>query len=89
MINQNIQSSGFIVKIDQESQIKEVIYNSLNSKVDFREKNFSRFVDEGSLKKYFSLLKEVKEKEVIFGREINLRLGDKSESYILIVLNNL
>ncbi|TDO83414.1 PAS domain S-box-containing protein/diguanylate cyclase (GGDEF)-like protein [Halanaerobium saccharolyticum] len=49
MIKKNQQSSGFILKINDDSQIKEVV----------------------------------------FGREVNLKFGKKSESYIFIVLNNL
>ncbi|SIQ61043.1 GGDEF domain-containing protein [Halanaerobium kushneri] len=89
MISKNQQNLGFIIKIDQDSQVQEVLFNSLNNSLNLENENFSRYVDQGSLKKYFSLLKEVKKKEVVFGREINLKLGEKSESYILIVLNNL
>jgi len=89
MIGTNQQNLGFIIKIDQDSQVQEVLFNSLNNSLNLEKENFSRYVDQGSLKKYFSLLKEVKKKEVVFGREINLKLGEKSESYILIVLDNL
>jgi len=85
----NQQNSGFILKIDQDSQIKDVIFNSLENKINFKNENFSKYIDKGSLKKYFSLLKDVQEKEVVFGREIDLKLDGKSESYIFIVLNNL
>lgn len=89
MIKINQQSSGFILKIDQDSQIKDVIFNSLEKKINFKKENFSKYIDQGSIKKYFSLLKEAEEKEVVFGREIDLKLEEKSESYIFIVLNNL
>src|SRR6056297_1547301 len=89
MMKINQQNSGFILKIDQDSQIKDVIFNSLEKKVNFKKENFSKYIDQGSLKKYFSLLQEAQEKEVVFGREIDLKLEEKSESYIFIVLNNL
>ena len=89
MIKTKQQNSGFILKLDGDSQIKEVIFNSSREKIRFDSQNFSKFIDPGSLKKYFSILKEVREKEVVFGREINLQLGEKTESYIFIVLNNL
>ena len=89
MIKKNGQSSGFIIKIDQDSQIKEVIFSSIKAGLNFEQNNFSQFIDKGSLKKYFSILEETKEKEVVFGREINLQIGGKSESYIFILLNNL
>lgn len=89
MIKENKQGSGFVIKIDQESQIKELIFNSIKESPISAEKNFSQFIDQGSLQKYFSILEETKEKEVVFGREINLRFGKKSESYIFILLNNL
>lgn len=89
MINAKQQNSGFILKLNGDSQIKEVIFNSIKDQIKFDSKNFSQFIDSGSLKKYFSILKEAKEKEVVFGREINLQLGAETESYILIVLNNL
>ena len=88
MINAKQANKGFIIEMDNESQIKEVIFNSLDGEVEFENKNFSSFIEEGSLQKYFSLLNEIKDKEVIFGREINLCLNDKSESYLFIVLNN-
>ena len=88
MIKNNQHNSGFVLKIDVDSQIKEVIFNSLKNEVDFENQNFSKYVEKGSLKKYFSLLKDIEEKEVIFGREINLKLGGKNESYIFIILNN-
>ncbi len=89
MINKNDESSGFIIKIDKDSQIKEVIFSSMPDSLNFEQKNFSQFIDQGSLKKYYSILEETKNKEVIFGREINLQLAGKSESYIFILLNNL
>ncbi|RAK08957.1 PAS domain S-box-containing protein [Halanaerobium saccharolyticum] len=89
MIKDNRQSSGFILKIDGDSQIKEVIFNSLEKDLNFENKNFSQFIDQGSLKKYFSLLKESNENDVVFGREINLNFAGKSEAYIFIMLNNL
>ena len=89
MIKKQQQSSGFILKIDQDSQIQEVIFSSISNQINFKKENFSKYIENGSLKKYFSVLKEAEEKEVVFGREINLRLGEKSESYIFIVLNNL
>jgi|GEM_PF-2366553 diguanylate cyclase (GGDEF)-like protein/PAS domain S-box-containing protein len=88
MIKKNEINSGFILKIDQDSQIKEVIFNSNNNGIKFKKDNLSQYIDEGSLKKYFSILKEVKEKEVVFGREINLNFGEKLESYIFIMLKN-
>jgi diguanylate cyclase (GGDEF)-like protein/PAS domain S-box-containing protein len=89
MIKKNEINSGFILKIDQNSQIKEVIFNSNNNRLKFEKENLSQYIDQGSLKKYFSILKEVKEKEVVFGREINLNLREKLESYIFIMLKNL
>jgi len=89
MINKNIQDSGFIIKIDQESQIKEVIFSSQQDNFNFEQKNFSQFIDRDSLNKYFSILEETKDKNVVFGREINLQVGKKLESYIFILLNNL
>lgn len=89
MIKKNQQNSGFILKINEDSQIQDVIFSSNNNIFKFDNHNFSQYIDEGSLKKYFSILKEVREKEVVFGREINLKLGTKAESYIFIVLNNL
>ncbi|MFN2340593.1 MAG: diguanylate cyclase domain-containing protein [Halanaerobium sp.] len=87
MIKKNEINSGFILKIDEDSQIKDVIFNS-NNGIKFEKENLSHYIDEGSLQKYFSILKEVKEKEVVFGREINLHLGEKLESYIFIMLKN-
>jgi hypothetical protein len=89
MIKTKQQNSGFILKLDEDSEIKEVIFNSRKDQIRFDSQNFSQFIDPGSLKKYFSILKEAREKEVVFGREINLQLGEKTESYIFIVLNNL
>lgn len=87
MIKKNEINSGFILKIDEDSQIKEVIFNS-NNGIKFEKENLSHYIDEGSLQKYFSILQEVKEKEVVFGREINLHFGEKLESYIFIMLKN-
>lgn len=89
MIRQNEFTSGFIVKVDEDGQITEVVFNSIEKKVNFENKNLSSFIDRGSLKKYFSLLKDVKKDEVIFGREIDLYLNEKAESYTFTVLNNL
>lgn len=89
MTKNSQQNRGFVLKMDVDSKITEVIFNSLKNEVDFKNQNFSKYVEKGSLKKYFSLLKDIKEKEVVFGREINLKLNDKSESYIFIILNNL
>lgn len=89
MINKKRTGSGFILRIDENSQIKEVIFNSPNLKVDFEAENLSRFIEKGSLEKYFSLLKEIKEEEVIFSREINLCLDKKSESYLFTLINTL
>ena len=89
MIKTKQHNSGFILKLDEDSEIKEVIFNSIREQIEFDSQNFSQFIDPGSLKKFFSILKEAREKEVVFGREINLQLGEKTESYIFIVLNNL
>lgn len=88
MINEKQANKGFIIEIDKDSEIKEVIFNSLAADVEFKDENFSSFVEEGSLQKYFALLNEVKDKKVIFGREINLCLNNKLESYLFIVLSN-
>lgn len=89
MISKNRLKNGFIIKIDNDSQIREVVFNSLPEKINFESKNLTKFIEKGSLKKYFSLLNEVKETDVIFGREIDLEIKDKKESYIFTVLNNL
>lgn len=89
MISKNKLTNGIILKIDHDSQIKEVVFNSLKEKVNLENKNLSNFIDKGSLKKYFSLLKEARDDNVIFGRELDLNLSEKTESYIITVLNNI
>ena len=89
MIGSNSLTNGLILKVDEDGQIKEVVFNSLTENINLKNKNLSNFIDEGSLKKYFSLLKEVQKDDVVFGRELGLNLIGKTESYILTVLNNL
>jgi len=89
MIKNKKLKNGFIVKMDADSQIKEVIFNSLSADINFSRENLTKFIEKGSLKKYFALLNEAKENEVIFGREIDLKLRDKRESYVFTILNNL
>src|SRR6056297_1775596 len=89
MISRDRLTHGLILKIDEEGQIKEIVFNSLKEKLNLKNKNFSNFIDEGSLKKYFLLLEEAEKDDVVFGRELDLNLIGKTESYILTVLNNL
>jgi len=89
MISSDRLTNGLILKVDEAGQIKEIVFNSLKENVNLKNKNFSNFIDEGSLKKYFSLLEEAEKDDVIFGRELDLKLIGKTESYILTVLNNL
>lgn len=83
----NKSRSGFVIKIDDKSKIEEVIFSSAGADIELEDRNFCEFIEEGSLEKYFSLLKKLKEKEVIFGEEINLVFNNKSETYLFILLN--
>lgn len=89
MIKNNKLKNGFIIKMDADSQIQEVIFNSLAADINFNRENLTKFIEKGSLKKYFDLLNEAKENEVIFGREIDLKIRGKRESYVFTILNNL
>lgn len=83
----NRSRSGFVIKIDDKSKIEEVIFSSAAADIELKDRNFCEFIEEGSLEKYFSLLKKLKEKEVIFGEEINLVFNNKSETYLFVLLN--
>lgn len=88
MIKTNKNRSGFVFKIDAKSTIKEILYNTFAEKIEFKGKNFTEFVDSESLEKYFSLLKEMQNKEVIFGEEIILDIDEQKESYFFIFLSD-
>lgn len=88
MINADGNKNGFVIKIDNDSEIREVIFNSLKEEQSFEQSNFTKFVEKGSLEKYFSLLNEAKDKKVVFGREINLKVNKDTESFLFIVLKN-
>ena len=83
----NKSRSGFVIKIDDKSKIEDVIFSSVADDPELEDRNFCEFIEEGSLEKYFSLLKKLQEKEVIFGEEINLIFNNESETYLFVLLN--
>lgn len=79
----NRDDKGLVLILDDRGIVKDKIFSTFKKNIISCENSFVELIDSASIEKYFQLITDLKDNQVVFGREINLKIEDNIKTFLI------
>ncbi|MGM0602703.1 MAG: diguanylate cyclase [Bacillota bacterium] len=79
----NRDDKGLVLILDDRGIVKDKIFSTFKKNIISCENSFVELIDSASIEKYFQLITDLKDNQVVFGREINLKIEGNITTFLI------